>query len=609
MDRRTLLAFVLATVVLITWSLLFPSPRARPPVPRADSMVAGAQVPGTSSSGGPLPGAHGSGAMGDSAASELTGQTPSVGWQMAAAETLEVETDLLRARIHTHGGGLVGLSLKRFPAGDHSGPVNLVRQGHEALDVGIDWGRSAVPALPLGDAMFAVHREALLDSAGGEQIVLTAERQDGLRVTREYRFQNGSYVIGQRVTVEGLPAARGTPALVIGWRSGVPFTEVSKQADQPNMNAQIRVGDEIHIWGPGKFKDGPRIVEGAVRWAAVGNKYFLAAMLPPPGAAVAAGADGDPSSSRSAAWLYLPAPAADRAMADIKLYVGPKELDHLGAVDHGLEDAVSLGYRWMRPITRIMLRVLRATYSFVHNYGLVIIILSVAVRLLLFPLNQTSMRSMRGMQRLQPEMEVIRKKYADKPQEMNKQVMQLYQKHKVNPLGGCLPMVVQMPVLFALYFSLMFAIDLRMAPFVGWIRDLSAPDTVGHILGFPIHVLPLIMTGVSVLQARATPTDPRQAAMTTLMPVMFLVFFYNMPSGLVLYWTMTNLGTWLQQAWMNRTDGPKVASNGEIDPATPPSAGSRADAGGEDLPIKVGGNGGQRRQRKAPSLPKPRGRA
>ncbi|HWN80671.1 MAG TPA: membrane protein insertase YidC, partial [Candidatus Udaeobacter sp.] len=212
--------------------------------------------------------------------------------------------------------------------------------------------------------------------------------------------------------------------------------------------------------------------------------------------------------------------------------------------------------------------------------------------------------------RLQPEMEAIRKKYAEKPQEMNKHVMLLYQKHKVNPLGGCLPMVVQMPVLFALYFSLMFAIDLRMAPFVGWIRDLSAPDTVGHILGFPIHVLPLIMTGVSVLQARATPTDPRQAAMTTMMPIMFLVFFYNMPSGLVLYWTMTNLGTWLQQAWMNRIDGPKIVTSEADEAESGPAAEPPTDAGDEDTSAKISGNGGRKgRRRNDASLPKPRGRA
>jgi YidC/Oxa1 family membrane protein insertase len=219
-----------------------------------------------------------------------------------------------------------------------------------------------------------------------------------------------------------------------------------------------------------------------------------------------------------------------------------------------------------------MVRILNGTYRFVPNYGLVIIILSVLVRVVLFPLNQTSMRSMKAMQRLQPEMETLKKKYAEKPQELNKHMMLLYKKHNFNPLGGCLPMVVQMPVLFALYFAFMFAIDLRMAPFGLWIRDLSAPDTIGKIAGFPIHVLPLIMTAVSVLQARTTPTDPRQATMTTLMPVMFLVFFYSMPAGLVLYWTMSNLATWLQQLWVNRGEHARAA-------ATAAAAGE-AEAGG-----------------------------
>jgi YidC/Oxa1 family membrane protein insertase len=617
MDRRTLLAFALATVVLIGWSLLFPTPRPKPPLPGVDSTV-GIGAPGISAVLPEDSGPRGASPTGDSITEPVAPGNGGATWQMAEAETLEVETDLLRARIHTHGGGLVGLSLKEFPLGDRSGPVNLVRPGQEALDVAIEWRPSTIPPIPLSGAMFSATRGPWTEGEkSGERILLTAERADGLRVTREYRFQNDSYVVGQYVRAEGLSAPGGAPAVVIGWRSGIPFTELSHEADQPNFTAQIRVGDEIHAWAPGKFKDGPRVVEGAVRWAAVGNKYFLAAMLPAPNAATAAGADGDPSSSRNAAWLYIPAAASDRAEADIRLYAGPKDIDRLAAVDPGLVDAGSMGYRWMQPITRIMVRVLKATYQLVPNYGWVIIILSILVRVLLFPLNQTSMRSMKAMQRLQPEMEAIRKKYAEKPQEMNKQVMLLYQKHKVNPLGGCLPMVVQMPVLFALYFSLMFAIDLRMAPFVGWINDLSAPDTVGKVGGFSIHVLPLIMTIVSVLQARSTPTDPRQAALTTLMPVVFLVFFYNMPAGLVLYWTMTNLGTWLQQRWVNRMDGASAAATVTQVESVVSSPGSEAGEhprGSKAAPQgrlpAIGGNGERRSRRETDrSLPKPRGRA
>jgi YidC/Oxa1 family membrane protein insertase len=269
----------------------------------------------------------------------------------------------------------------------------------------------------------------------------------------------------------------------------------------------------------------------------------------------------------------MPAAATDAARADVKLYLGPKDLARVKAVDPALSDAVSLGYRWMRPLTLPMLSVLKFTHRLIPNYGLVIIVLSVLIRVILYPLNRSSMRSMKAMQRVQPEMDALRKKYADKPQEMNKQLMELYKKHKVNPVGGCLPMVLQMPVLFALYFSFMFAIDLRLAPFVAWIHDLSAPDTVAHISGFPIHVLPLIMTGVSLLQARSTPTDPRQKAMTTLMPIMLLVFFYGMPSGLVLYWTVTNLVTWVQQVIMNRADGMQPVPVVSADATTSPPGG------------------------------------
>jgi YidC/Oxa1 family membrane protein insertase len=464
-----------------------------------------------------------------------------------------VETDLLRAAILTRGGGLAKVELKAFANGHEPGPVDLVLAGNQALDVGLSWGEQLGRQLSLRSAQFKVRREQRPDlGERGQRVVLTARRSDGLTCTREYVFRDGSYEVEHAVEVVGIPGALAPPDLVVGWRTGIPYTEGNKQANENYCAAIVRVGDEVKSWNPGKFKNGPRMSQGTVRWAAVSNKYFLAAIVPEAGTATAVGADGDPTSHRNSAWLHFPASSSRAARAGMKLYLGPKEIDRLKEVDPGLGDAVSLGYRWIRPLAQFMLGIMKATYRFVPNYGLVIIILSVAVRVLLFPLNQKSMRSMKSMQRLNPEMEALKKKYKDKPQELNKETMLLYKKHKVNPLGGCLPMVVQMPVLFALYFAFMFAIDLRMAPFTLWIQDLSAPDTVAKVGGFSIHVLPLLMTGVSVLQARTTPTDPRQATMTTIMPIMFLVFFYSMPAGLVLYWTMSSLATWIQQAWVNR---------------------------------------------------------
>jgi YidC/Oxa1 family membrane protein insertase len=185
----------------------------------------------------------------------------------------------------------------------------------------------------------------------------------------------------------------------------------------------------------------------------------------------------------------------------------------------------------------------------VHNYGLAILSLATLVRVLLHPLAMTSIKSMRAMQRLQPEMERLRERYKNDAQKLNTETMALYKEHKVNPAGGCLPMLVQMPIFFALYAVLFNAIELRHSPFVGWIHDLSAPDTLFMVGPFPLRLLPLIMAATGLLSQRLTPTDPRQAPTMYMMNLMMVVFFYGVPSGLVLYWTVMNLLTAVQQ-WL-----------------------------------------------------------
>ncbi len=574
MDRRTLLAFLLAGVVLIGWSILFPTPRK----PASEQAQDVASAPGLASIADDEQPSSVMSGTGDAVPAEapleggVAGSPGAPTWEPQPVDSVEVETNLLRVRIHTHGAGLLLVELKDYPSGFEPGTVvDLVRAGQEALDVQLAWGQPEARRLSLANALYAAEREArVVDGVKLQLVTLTARRTDGLVVRRIYRFRDGVYEVDHQIDITGLSGDLESPEMVVGWRTGIPYTEGDRSSNEQHFASLIRVGDEVSSWAPGKFKNGPRVVEGAVRWAAASNKYFLAALVPAAGTAIAAGADGDASSHRNSVWLRMPAAATDAARADVKLYLGPKDLARVKAVDPALSDAVSLGYRWMRPLTLPTLSVLKFTYRLIPNYGLVIIVLSVLIRVILYPLNRSSMRSMKAMQRVQPEMEALRKKYADKPQEMNKQLMELYKKHKVNPVGGCLPMVLQMPVLFALYFSFMFAIDLRLAPFVAWIHDLSAPDTVAHISGFPIHVLPLIMTGVSLLQARSTPTDPRQKAMTTLMPIMLLVFFYGMPSGLVLYWTVTNLVTWVQQVIMNRADGMQPVPVVSADATTSP---------------------------------------
>jgi len=240
------------------------------------------------------------------------------------------------------------------------------------------------------------------------------------------------------------------------------------------------------------------------------------------------------------------------------VFVGPKDIDKLEAFGHGLRRAVDLGR--FSFIALPMLQALRLLHRFTGNYGVAIILLTVLIKLLFYPLTKKSFESMRAMQKLQPEMAKIRERLQDKPEEMNREIMDLYKRHKVNPLGGCLPMILQLPVFFGLYSALQNAIELRHAPFIGWITDLSAPDRLGTIqlpfVQYPgIPVLTLTM-GVSMfVQQWMTPSaaDPSQQRVMMIMPLMFTYMFINFPAGLSLYWLANNLLTIAQQYSINRT--------------------------------------------------------
>jgi len=226
----------------------------------------------------------------------------------------------------------------------------------------------------------------------------------------------------------------------------------------------------------------------------------------------------------------------------------------LARLGHHLTRAVDLGWNWMRPISEILLHLLDWVFVVVRNYGLAILVLALLVRILLHPLNASSMKSMRAMQRLQPEVERLREKYKKDAQAMNTALMALYKENKVNPAGGCLPLLLQMPILMALYQVLLNAIELRQAPFIAWITDLSAPDMLFAVAGFPIRLLPLLMAGSGFLLQKFTPTNPQQAPTAYMMNLFMLFIFYNLPSGLVFYWTVMNLASAVQQWMVLRSD-------------------------------------------------------
>jgi YidC/Oxa1 family membrane protein insertase len=211
----------------------------------------------------------------------------------------------------------------------------------------------------------------------------------------------------------------------------------------------------------------------------------------------------------------------------------------------GLENAVDLGWSIISPVSKITLSMLVWLHQFISNYGIVIIILSVFVKIILFPLTYKSMKATQGMQQIQPQMEALREKHKNDSQKLNKEMMKLYKEGGVNPLGGCLPMVLQMPILFSLYTVFSSTIELRDAPFIdAWINDLSLKD--------PIYVLPVLMGLTMLLQSKMTMKDPRQAMFIYVMPIVLFFIMKDLPSGLILYWTMVNILTIIQQYIQNR---------------------------------------------------------
>jgi YidC/Oxa1 family membrane protein insertase len=342
----------------------------------------------------------------------------------------------------------------------------------------------------------------------------------------------------------------------VAWNEGI---------DPAGANAAEVVFDQVLVLEKNKLQahlftafDGATPIEnkGDIGWLGFGGRYFLAAMVP----------QAEPTNDLRA-WmrrqlehvegqLIFP-PAAFRVSAEI--YAGPKDINRLEAVGHGLRKAVDLG--WFTFIALPMLEALRFLHRFTGNYGVAIIILTVIIKGLFYPLTKKSFESMRAMQKLQPEMQKIRERLKDKPDEMNREIMELYRRHKVNPLGGCLPMVLQIPVFVGLYNALLNAVELRHAPFIGWITDLSAPDRLGSLqLPFVPHpgipVLTLVM-GVSMLvQQWMTPSaaDPAQQRMMMIMPIVFTFMFVSFPAGLTLYWLVNNLLTIGQQYAMLRTN-------------------------------------------------------
>ena len=609
MDRRTALALALCLLIFAVFTAL-QAKFAPKPLPGARAGAPGAAAPGATTGGSP--GGSGSAASGGTAAgggppaaqapagTSTAGAAPAPAAPPMPARTVVVETPLYRATFSNIGARLRSFELKRYAAAwgesryaEH--PSHRPKRGQEvpagdrvalrgepafALDLGSGAALRSLASMPFDVA------ESTDASGAVAAVTFTARDSSGLEVRERWHVRRDAYLIDLDVQVSGAPAS------VQEWSLTTRSWPLLSEA---NPDQEMRVVRSIGLLGKDLHRDQAQGLvgrpehrrDGAALWAGVQSHYFLGLVAP-------VGAEGRATISRGDTYTLTPdelsrlprgakpahpiaegvlvmaAPAA--AAQRFVVYFGPADYFSIsklsGAGRPGslqIEKAVDLGASWLLPFSYPLLQLLRLLASLVSNYGVAIFLLATIVRIVLHPLNMSSMKSMRAMQRLQPEMDRIREKYKNKPEAMNAAVMALYKENKVNPAGGCVPMLLQMPLFFALYQVLSTSLDLRQATFVGWIHDLSAPDTLFTVAGFPIRLLPIIMAGTGLVQQRLTPTPAQQQSTMYLMNLFMLFVFYGLPSGLVFYWTVMNLYTSLQQ-WL--------AIRGDVGVVVPAGAGS-----------------------------------
>lgn len=552
-QRNLLLAFVLSLGVLLAWSAWMErhQPGSRQGAIPAAEPVREAPVPSAATE------------KKESAfAKKPPGPPTAPHWKAAEERHVVVETELFRAEFTTRGAGLLSWQLKNYVTntGQSSGPLELSFRGESSKPA----LTTPLIELGLGDLSEAPF-EIVESDARGVTFELPLE---GVRVRKRYQFEPGSYSGRLELEIQNDTDRGLAPVMSLRWpavaRKGPDYTTTAFLAYQNGSltRSPLQTFGRGGMLGSVTGREPQRVlsVEGDVEWAGVETNYFLAVLMPNGSRdawarfeVVEVGREGIAALGHTAVTI----PAGHAASRSFELYLGPKETKLLAQVHPSLEKSINLGWKWVAPLTRLFIWLLHACHTFIPNYGLAIIFLTVMVRLLTAPLMAKQMRSMKRMSAIQPRLRALQEKYADDRQRQSQEVMKLMREAGANPLGGCLPMLFQFPFLIGLFWALQSSIDLRQAPFVAWIQDLSAPETLFTIPGpdLPVRVLPLLMGGSMVLQQRMSPStmDPNQARMMmTIMPIMLTVISYRFPSGLVLYWFVSNLLAIAHQLLINR---------------------------------------------------------
>jgi len=487
-----------------------------------------------------------------------------------------VETPLYRAVFHSNGGILQQFHLKEHTNGVDaaSGRVNLISPEAAAQGpLGL-----LVNGLPSWmEQAWALEGDDLRLDERGAGVIRFIGEVSGLRLVRELTFTGSEYMIRERlhVSADDLRAANliftfsatalasemmpGIMPTLRYWFLGGPRPEPRESVYNPTRVAWLRDNKFSEESSHKKLNEGAN-ARPPLAWIGVMNNYFMGAvsMNDPESQGVGRMIAGDVFSARMGRSVTV-APRQD-ATLEVVYFLGPKDSRHLSAAPNGLERAIHYGF--FSIIAKPLIWLLQFFHGYVHNYGVAIILLTIVIKIVFWPLSHKSYKAMQQMKQLQPMMLKLREKYADDRESMNREIMQLYKTYKVNPMSGCLPILVQLPIFIGLYQGLMNAIEMRHASFIAtipfteipWLMDLSARD--------PFFFLPVIMGASMVLQQKLMPmiADPLQAKIMMFMPILFTVLFLAFPAGLVLYWLVNNIISIAQQWWMMRETPPAPAT-------------------------------------------------
>jgi YidC/Oxa1 family membrane protein insertase len=491
-----------------------------------------------------------------------------------------IETPLYSATISSKGASLSSFVLKKYLTPGKQ-PVQLVGKGGGDVDlkfVGADGKTVSTNDLP-----FIVEAKDLTLAESDTGSITGVYRLDSNRsIEKILHFTGKDYVVGVEFRLNGLQNAISGYHYTAALDNPLPSTEVRSADELANSKAFVGVAgdyEELSVSKLGQIEHKP--INGDISYAGARTQYFMHALIPTSEKANAAELSGKgvPAHDGEVAAQYeiamnVPIKHLQTEALTFNYYLGPLEYDRVSALGVGLEHSMNFGWSFLvRPISiHLMMPLFLWLHSFISNWGLVIIIFSILIKLITMPLSTGQMRSMRKMQVLQPKVTEVREKYKDDAKKMNEELLKLYRTYGVNPAGGCLPMVLQMPILFALYSVLRNVIELRQAPFGLWIHDLSVPDSLFHfgakipLIGEQLSGLTLLLVITMFIQQYFTVTDPRQKQMAYIMPFIFIFMFNNLPSGVALYYFMFNIFGLLQQLYLTKIAKPLTLDEMKVDP-------------------------------------------